>query len=88
MLEPTVRNLYRLMSVQAELHDPISAYYYSNNYNSRFLLVKTHGNVFEVNQRDTTYYMKIVKDGYIQVFTSIPRFGETQIYRRGIQVTN
>ena len=61
MLKPTVRNLYQFMSVQAELHDPKAAYYYSISQSNRFLLVKTLGSVFEIEQEPTNAYaLKII----------------------------
>ena len=89
MLKPTVRNLYQFMSVQAELHDPIAAHYYSYNRNCRFLLVKTSGNIFEVDQiSDNSYVLRIVKNSVTQAYANIPQFGETRVYKSGIRVTN
>ena len=89
MLKPTVRNLYQFMSVQAELHDPKAARYYSYYRNNKFLLVKTLGSVFEVNRiPDDTYLLKITKDRIVQAYATIPQFGETRVYKSGIRVTD
>lgn len=89
MLKPTVRNLYQFMSVQAELHNPRAAYYYTIDCNNRFLLVKTRGSVFQVNQTPkNAYTLRIIKNGNIQTFTVISQFGETKVYRSGIRVTD
>ena len=89
MLKPTVRNLYQFMSVQAELHDPIAAYYYSIRRGNVFLLVKTRGNVFEIDQiPDNSYVLKITKDQVVQAYANIPQFGETKVYKSGIRVTD
>lgn len=89
MLKPTVRNLYQFMSVQAELHDPIAAYYYSIARGNAFLLVKTHGNVFEIDRvLDNTYTLRIVKNNNTQAYACIPQFGETRVYKSGIRVTD
>lgn len=88
MLKPTVRNLYQLMSVQAELHDPVAARYYHIRGNG-FLLVKTHGNVFRVDRipmPDASYSIKIIKDLTVQAYANIPQFGETRVYKSGIRV--
>lgn len=89
MLKPTVRNLYQFMSVQAELHDPRAAYYYTINQNNKFLLVKTLGSVFEIDQLpDNSYEIRIVKNQFIQAYAIIPQFGETRVYKSGIRVTD
>ena len=89
MLKPTVRNLYQFMSVQAELHDPIAAYYYSIARGNAFLLVKTHGNIFEIDRAlDSSYILKITKEQVVQAYASIPQFGETRVYKSGIRVTD
>ena len=89
MLKPTVRNLYQFMSVQAELHDPIAAKYYSYIHGNAFLLVKTHGNVFRVDRViDNTYTIRILKSNDTQAYASIPQFGETRVYKSGIRVTD
>ena len=89
MLKPTVRNLYQFMSVQAELHNPINAYYYSINRRNAFLLVKTLGSVFEVNRlSNNSYIIQITKDLNVQAYANIPQFGETRVYKSGIQVTD
>ena len=75
------------MSVQAELHDPRAAYYYSIDVNTKFLLVKTLGSVFEVAQEPTNAYaIRIIKNRIIQTYANIPQFGETRVYKSGIQV--
>ncbi len=89
MLKPTVRNLYQLMSVQAELHDPVAARYYSYNKNCRFLLVKTPGNIFEVDLvPDNSCVLRIVKNCVTQAYAYIPQFGETRVYKSSIRVTD
>lgn len=89
MLKPTVRNLYQFMSVQAELHDPIAAYWYSNMRGNVFLLVKTEGNTFRVDQGiNYGYIIRIVKNNTTQAYASIPQFDETRVYKSGIQVTD
>ena len=91
MLKPTVRNLYQFMSVQAELHDPKAVYWYSTTRGNKFLLVKTKGNTFRVDQNqilDNTYILRIIKNNVVQTYTSIPQFDETEVYRRGIRVTD
>ena len=89
MLKPTVRNLYQFMSVQAELHDPKAAYYYSINRGNAFLLVKTLGSVFEVNRLpNSSYVIKITKDRIVQAYANIPQFGKTKVYKSGIRVTD
>ena len=89
MLKPTVRNLYQFMSVQAELHDPKAACYYTINQNNKFLLVKTIGSVFEVDQLpDNPYVLRIIKNQVIQAYANIPQFGETRVYKSGIRVTD
>lgn len=89
MLKPTVRNLYQFMSVQAELHDPKAAYYYSIRQNNRFLLVKTLGSVFEIEQEPTNAYaLRIIKNRVVQTYANIPQFGETKVYKSGIRVTD
>ena len=89
MLKPTVRNLYQLMSVQAELHDPISVYWYSPARGNVFLLVKTHGNTFRIDREPTNAYaLRIIKNNVVQAYANIPQFGETRVYKSGIQVTN
>ena len=89
MLKPTVRNLYQFMSVQAELHDPRAAYYYSIDVNTKFLLVKTLGSVFEVAQKPTNAYaIRIIKDRIVQAYANIPQFGETRVYKSSIRVTD
>lgn len=85
MLKPTVRNLYQLMSVQAELHDPIAAYWYSPHQGNAFLLVKTKGNTFRVDRViDNAYTIRIIKGNAVQAYASIPQFGETRVYKSGI----
>ena len=78
------------MSVQAELHNPRAAYYYSIDVNTKFLLVKTLGSVFEVAQDPTnnTYVLGIIKDRIVQTYANIPQFDETRVYKSGIQVTD
>lgn len=89
MLKPTVRNLYQFMSVQAELHDPIAAKYYSTMRGNEFLLVKTKGNQFRVDQvSNYGYVIRILKDSITQTYASIPQFGETRVYKSGIRVTD
>ena len=89
MLKPTVRNLYQFMSVQAKLHDPRAAKYYSTMRGNEFLLVKTKGNQFRVDQvSNYGYVIRILKDSITQTYASIPQFGETKVYRSGIQVTD
>ena len=89
MLKPTVRNLYQFMSVQAELHDPIAAYYYSIRRGNAFLLVKTLGSVFEIDRiPDNSYVLRITKDRVVQAYANIPQFGETRVYKSGIRVTD
>ena len=89
MLKSTVRNLYQFMSVQAELHDPISAYYYSFSQSTKFLLVKTLGSVFEVEQEPTNAYaLKIIKNRVVQTYANIPQFGETRVYKYSVRVTD
>ena len=84
MLKPTVRNLYQFMSVQAELHDPVAAHYYSYNNNCRFLLVKISGNIFEVDHIDNTYTIRIIKNSNTQAYAYIPQFGKTRVYKSSI----
>lgn len=87
MLKPTIRNLYQFMSVQAELHDPKAARYYSISRDNRFLLVKTLGSVLEVNQvLDNSYIIRITKDQVVQVYANIPQFDETRVYRRSLLI--
>ena len=89
MLKPTVRNLYQLMSVQAELHDPIAAKYYSYNCRNVFLLVKASGNTFRVDRiSNYGYAIRIVKDLNVRIYANIPQFGETRVYKSGIRVTD
>lgn len=89
MLKPTVRNLYQFMSVQAELHNPKAAYWYTTDCNNRFLLVKTRGSTFQVNQTPkNAYTLRIIKNGNIQTFTVISQFGETRVYKSGIRITD
>lgn len=89
MLKPTVRNLYQFMSVQAELHDPIAANYYTIDQNNRFLLVKTRGNIFEVEQvLDNSYIIRITKNQIVQVYANIPQFGKTRVYKSGVRITD
>jgi hypothetical protein len=89
MLKPTVRNLYQLMSVQAELHDPTVAYWYSTYQGNAFLLVKTKGNTFRIDRViDNAYSIKIIKNNAIQTYANIPQFGETRVYKSGIRVTD
>ena len=77
------------MSVQAELHDSRAARYYSYARGNAFLLVKTHGNVFEINRAlDSSYILKITKDLVVQAYANIPQFGETKVYKRDIRVTD
>jgi hypothetical protein len=85
MLKPTVRNLYQLMSVQAELHDPMAAHWYSPHCGNAFLLVKTKGNTFRVDRIiDNAYTIRIIKGNTVQAYASIPQFGETRVYKSGI----
>ena len=89
MLKPTVRNLYQLMSVQAELHDPRATKYYSTMRGNEFLLVKTKGNQFRVDQvSNYGYVIRILKDSITQSYASIPKFRETRVYKSGIRVTD
>lgn len=92
MLKPTVRNLYQLMSVQAELHNPRAARYYSYDRTCKFLLVKSQGNIFKVNLirllPENAYTISIVKDCVVQTYARIPRYDETKVYKGGIQVNN
>lgn len=89
MLKPTVRNLYQFMSVQAVLHDPRAAYYYSIRRGNAFLLVKTHGNIFEIDRKlDSSYILKITKNLVVQAYANIPQFGETKVYKSSIRVTD
>lgn len=77
------------MSVQAELHDPKAAYYYSISQNNRFLLVKTLGSVFEIEQEPTNAYaLRIIKNRVVQTYANIPQFGETKVYKSSIRVTD
>ena len=77
------------MSVQAELHDPIAAKYYSYIRDNAFLLVKTRGSTFRVDRvSNCGYAIRIVKDLSVQAYANIPQFGETRVYRSGIQVTD
>lgn len=77
------------MSVQAELHDPKAAYYYSIRQNTKFLLVKTFGSVFEVEQEPTNaYVLKIIKNRIVQAYANIPQFGETKVYKSGVRITD
>ena len=77
------------MSVQAELHDPIAEHWYSYNRRCKFLLVKTRGNIFEVDYLpDISYALKIVKNSVIQTYANIPQFGETRVYKSGIRVSD
>lgn len=77
------------MSVQAELHDPISLYWYSPARGNAFLVVKPHGNTFRIDRvLDNTYTLRIVKNGNIQAYANIPQFGETKVYKSGIRVTD
>ena len=77
------------MSVQAELHDPIAAYYYSYIRGNVFLLVKTHGNILRVDRvMDCTYTIRIIKNNTSQAYAYIPQFGETRVYKSGIRVTD
>lgn len=88
MLKPTVRNLYQLMSVQAELHNSINARYYHIRGNV-FLLVKTSGNVFRIDQAlDNSYVIRITKDRIVQAYANIPQFDETRVYKSGIRITD
>lgn len=89
MLKPTVKNLYQFMSVQAELHDPIAAYYYSTLRGNVLLIVKTSGNTFRVDRvMDCAYTIRIIKNNTSQAYAYIPQFGETRVYKSGIQVTD
>lgn len=89
MLKPTVRNLYQLMSVQAELHDPVAAKYYSYIRGNAFLLVKTKGNHFRIDRvSNYGYVIRILKSSVTQAYASIPQFGETRVYKSGIRVTD
>ena len=89
MLKPTVRNLYQFMSVQAELHDPKAVYWYGTTRGNEFLLVKTKGNQFRVDQvSNYGYVIRILKDSITQTYASIPQFGETRVYKSGIRVTD
>lgn len=89
MLKPTVRNLYQFMSVQAELHDPRAAKYYSTIHGNEFLLVKTSGNTFRVDRvMDYAYTIRIIKNNTSQAYAYIPQFDETEVYKSGIQVTD
>lgn len=89
MLKPTVRNLYQFMSVQAELHDPIAAYWYSYMHGNAFLLVKTSGNVFDITRAfDNSYIIRITKNEVVQAYANIPQFDETRVYKSGIRVTD
>ena len=79
------------MSVQAELHDPRANYWFSTTRGNKLLLVKTKGNTFRVDQSqilDNTYILRIIKNNVVQAYTSIPQFDETEVYRRGIRVTD
>lgn len=88
MLKPTVRNLYQFMSVQAELHDPIAAHYYSTMRGNAFLLVKTKGNQFRVDQvMNYGYIIRILKNGDTHAYACIPQFSETRVYKSGIRIT-
>jgi len=89
MLKPTVRNLYQFMSVQAELHDPKCMYWYSTIRENVFLVVKPHSNTFRVDRiMDRAYTIRIIKNNTSQAYAYIPQFGETKVYRSGIQVTD
>ena len=89
MLKPTVRNLYQLMSVQAELHDLISMYWYSPARGNVFLVVKPHGNTFRIDRAlDNTYTLRIVNNRNTQAYANIPQFDETRVYKSGIRVTD
>ena len=88
MLKPTVRNLYQFMSVQAELHDPISLYWYSPARGNVFLVVKTSG-TFRIDRLpDNSYNLTVVKNSIVQTYANIPQFGETRVYKSGIRVTD
>jgi hypothetical protein len=89
MLKPTVRNLYQLMSVQAELHDPISLYWYSPARGNVFLVVKTSG-TFRIDQlpTDNAYVLRIIKNCVVQAYANIPQFDETRVYKSGIRITD
>ena len=77
------------MSVQAELHDPKAARYYSIRRGSAFLLVKTSSNAFEIERiPDNSYILKITKNLVVQAYANIPQFGETRVYKSGIRVTD
>ena len=89
MLKSTVRNLYQFMSVQAELHNPIAAYWYSNILGNAFLLVKNKGNTFRVDRiMNCAYTIRIIKNNTSQAYAYIPQFGETRVYKSGIRVTD
>ena len=89
MLKPTVKNLYQLMSVQAELHDLISLYWYSPARGNVFLVVKTSGNAFRIDRLpDNSYNLTVVKNSILQTYANIPQFGETRVYKSGIRVTD
>ena len=89
MLKPTVRNLYQFMSVQAELHNPISAKYYSTVRGNAFLLVKSHSNTFRVDRvMDCASTIRIIKNNTSQAYAYIPQFGETRVYKSGIRITD
>ena len=88
MLKPTVRNLYQLMSVQAELHDPISLYWYSPARGNVFLVVKTSG-IFRIDRLlDNSYNLTFVKNCVAQAYANIPQFDETRVYKSGIRITD
>ena len=89
MLKPTVRNLYQFMTVQAEMHNPIAAKYYSTIRGNEFLLVKTSGNTFRVDRiSNYGYSIRILKNLSVQAYANIPQFGETKVYKSGIRVTD
>lgn len=89
MLKPTVRNLYQFMSVQAELHDPNCMYWYSTLRGNVLLIPKTSGNTFRVDRvMDRAYTIRIIKNNTSQAYAYIPQFGETKVYKSGIQVTD
>lgn len=89
MLKPTVRNLYQFMSVQAELHNPRAAHYYSTMPGNEFLLVKSEGNTFRVDcVMNCAYTIRIIKQYTSQAYAYIPQFGETRVYKSGIRVTD
>lgn len=77
------------MSVQAELHDPIAAHYFSTLRGNVLLVVKTSGNTFRVDRvMDCAYTIRIIKNNTSQAYAYIPQFDETRVYKSGIQVTD